>query len=76
MVLAQIGPLTTGLEAVAMAVGAGAVLGSVAAGIRGLLARWALRKVERRALYGSYAGGAAGAVLALVDTIIRYGIVK
>jgi len=73
MVLAQIGPLTGVLEALAAAVGAGAVLGSVAAGIRGLLASWSLQKVERRALSGGYFGGAIGAVLAVVDILVRYG---
>jgi len=76
MVLAQIGPLTTMLEAVATAVGAGAVLGSVAAGIRGLSVRWPVRKIERLALYGSYLGGAVGAASVLFDAVIRYGIVK
>jgi len=76
MVFAQIGPLTTMLEAVATAVGAGAVLGSVTAGMCGLLARWPLPKVERLALYGSYLGGAVGAALVLFDAVIRYGIVK
>jgi len=76
MVLAQIGPLTTVLETAATAVAAGAVLGSLAAGIRGLWVGLPARKVERRALYGSYIGGAAGAVSAIFDAVIRYGVVK
>lgn len=76
MAIAQIGPLTAVLEAVATAVAAGAVLGSVATGIRGLWARFPAQKVERRALSGSYIGGAVGAVAALVDAVISYGIVK
>ena len=76
LVFAQIGPLTTLLEAAATAVGAGVVLGSVAVGIRGLWVRWPVRKIERRALSGSYMGGAAGAVAALADVVIRYGIPK
>jgi len=69
MALAQIGPLTTVLEAAATAVAAGAVLGSLAAGIHGLWVDLPARKVERWALYGSYVGGAAGALLALSDLL-------
>jgi len=73
MLLTQIGPLTTLSEAAATAVGAGVVLGSVALGISGLLARNSKREVEHWALLGGYAGGAAGAFLALVDAVLRYG---
>ncbi|HEX7244034.1 MAG TPA: hypothetical protein VF245_00535 [Solirubrobacterales bacterium] len=76
MELAQIGPLTTVLEAAATAVAAGAVLGSVAAGIRGLWLHWPARKIERRALSGSYLGGAAGAAAAFFDAAFRYLITK
>lgn len=76
MLLAQIGPLTTVLEAAATAVGAGAVLGSAAAGICGFWVRFPVRKIERRALFGSYIGGAVGATAAIVDAVIRYGILK
>ncbi len=50
--------------------------GSVATGIRGLWVRWPTRKVERRALSGSYVGGAVGVIAAFADAVIRYGIVK
>jgi len=76
MGLAQIGPLTTVLEAVATAVGAGAVLGSVAVGVRGLWGRRPIHDIELRALPGGYVGGAGGAIFALIDTVIRYGIWK
>ena len=71
MTLAQIGPLTALSEAAATAVGAGVVLGSVSVGIIGLLAGWAAQRVELRALAGGYVGGAVGAVLALVDVVLR-----
>jgi hypothetical protein len=76
MAVAPIGPLTSVLEAVATAVGAGAVLGSVAAGMRGLVARWTIRKVERLALCGSYLGGAVGAASVVFDAVIRYSVAK
>lgn len=76
MAVAQIGPLTTVLEAAATSVAAGAVLGSLAAGIRGFWVGLPARRVERWALYGSYVGGTAGAGLALFDVVIRYGIMK
>jgi hypothetical protein len=73
MVVAQIGPLTAMLESAAAAVGAGVVLGSVYSGLRCLLRRGPLREVERGALSGGYFGGAIGAVLVLVDILVRYG---
>ena len=76
MVVAQIGPLTAMLEAFATAVGAGAVIGSVAVGIRGLWGRRSIQDVELQALSGGYVGGAGGAVLALIDVVISYGISK
>jgi hypothetical protein len=74
--IAQIGPLTAVIEALATAVGAGAVIGSAAAGICGLWAHWPTPRLERRTLYGSYLGGAVGAASALFDAIVRYGIMK
>lgn len=74
--LAQIGPFTTVLEAVATAVGAGLVLGSVALGAFGLVMGWSRRDIERRALIDGYAGGAAGAFFALFDLALRYCGVK
>lgn len=76
MLLAQIGPLTTMLEAFAAAVGAGAVIGSVAVGIRGFWARRSIPDIELQALSGGYVGGAGGAVLVLLDVVIRYGVSK
>jgi hypothetical protein len=72
MALAQIGPFTAMLESVAAAVGAGVVLGSVYSGLRGLR-RSPLREIERGALSGGYFGGAIGAVLVVVDILVRYG---
>ena len=75
MALAQIGPLTTLTEALATAVGAGVVLvqrrsGSLEAW------RWvgSRDEIEERALRGGYFGGGFGAVVALVDVVLRYVI--
>jgi len=76
MALAQIGPLTTLLESVATAVGAGVVLCSVMAGIVGLARGWSRRDVEGAAATAGYFGGGVGAVCALADVILRYGVWK
>lgn len=76
MTLAQIGPLTSLFEATATAVGAGIVLLGTAAGISGLAQRKSRQGMESRALVGGYLGGGVGAVLALVDLILRYGVSK
>lgn len=73
MVLGQIGPLTAVVEALATAVGAGVVLGGVGAGIRGLAQGSSRAEIEGSALFSGYAGGGLGAMVALVDAILRYG---
>ncbi len=74
MALAQIGPLTTVLEAAATAVAAGVALGGVAAGILGLIRGWSRTAIEGNALASGYVGGGVGAALALLDLILRYGL--
>lgn len=74
MVLAQIGPLTTLIEAAAAAVGAGVVLTSVATGIWGFAVRRAKREIEELVLKGGYFGGGVGAAAAFVDAVLRYFI--
>lgn len=73
MALAQIGPFTAVTEALATAVGAGAVLGGIAAGIRELIRGSTRAQLAESALLGSYIGGAVGVGLALVDLVLRYG---
>lgn len=70
--IGQIGPLTTLAEAGATAVGAGVVLGSVGTGTLGLVTGLSTEKLEHYALRGGYAGGVAGALLALLDLAVRY----
>ncbi len=72
MSLAQIGPLTAVLEDAATAVAAGAVIGSSAGGIAGLITRWPLEVLERRAMGDGYKGAAIGALVAMVDTFLVY----
>jgi hypothetical protein len=72
--LAQIGFLTTVTEGAAAAVGAGAVLGGVAMGLWSLTTARPMVEVEEWALKGGYFGGGFGAIMALADVILRYGI--
>lgn len=72
MALAQIGPLTSVLEQIAMALAAGAVVGSSTMGIAGLIARQSSVALERRAVGDGYLGAAIGALLALLDPVIVY----
>jgi hypothetical protein len=74
MASAQIGPLTTLLEAAATAVGAGVVLVSVAVGIWCLAVDRPRSAVEDLAVKGGYFGGGLGAAIALVDAVLRYGV--
>jgi len=76
MAFAQIGPLTTATEALATAVGAGVVLGGVAAGIWGLARGSSRAKTEENAFFIGYMGGGWGAVAALLDVFLRYGPIK
>jgi hypothetical protein len=76
MSLAQIGPLTAVIEALATAVGAGVVLCSVAAGIWGLVRGSPRGDLEEDTLVSGYVGGGVGAGLALADLILRYGLMK
>lgn len=76
MDLAQIGPLTAVIEALATAVGAGVVLCGVAAGIWGLTQESSRADLEEDALVSGYVGGGVGAAFALVDLILRYGLTK
>ena len=73
MVVAQVGPITAVIEALATAVGAGVLLCGVAAGIWGLVRGSPRVDIERDALVSGYFGGGVGAVAALADLALRYG---
>lgn len=72
MPFAAIGPFTALLEDAATAVAAGAVVGSSAVGVAGLVAGWPLTVLERRALGDGYKGAAGGALIAFLDLALRY----
>lgn len=72
MCRAQIGPLTTVTEVLATAVGASALLCSVAMGIWGLAHGSSRAGLEADALVAGYVGGGLGALLAGVDVLLRY----
>jgi hypothetical protein len=72
MVLAQVGPLTAVAEALATAVGACAVLDSVAIGIWGLARGLSRADLEIASTVAGYAGGGFGAFLAGADALLRY----
>jgi hypothetical protein len=71
--LAQIGPITFVVEAVATAVGAGIVLGSFGIGTVRLLRGWPRQVVEAHVLTDGYFGGGLGVFVVLVDPALRYG---
>lgn len=72
VLLAQIGPFTATLEAMAASVGAGVILGGVVLGSVRLAVGWPRWRVERRALTDGYLGGLIGMAAAIVDAILRY----
>jgi len=73
MVIAQIGPLTAAVEALATAVGAGIVLGGFVLGVWRVLFGQPRRVREARVLTDGYVGGLSGVALVLIDMFIRYG---
>jgi hypothetical protein len=74
MSFAHIGLLTAVTEAAATAVGPGVVLSSVAVGVWGIALGRPMVEIEKWTLKGGYFGGAFGAVLALIDAALRYGV--
>lgn len=72
MAVAQIGPLTNLLEALAAAVGAGVVLGSFALGTYRLTRGGSREEIEARVLMDGYVGGFASIVFVALDIVVRY----
>lgn len=70
--VAQIGPFTAMLEAMAASVGAGVILGGVSLGTVRFAAGWPRSRIERRALTDGYLGGLCGAAMAVCDVLLRY----
>lgn len=73
MGLAQIGPFTSTVEAVATAMGAGVIVGSVAMGVVGMALGWPREEIAGRAITDGYVGGLFGATLVALDAFLRYG---
>lgn len=73
MVLSQIGSLTSALETLATAVGAGMLLGSFALGSLALLGGKPRQHLERRVLADGYYGGILATLLAVADLALSYG---
>jgi hypothetical protein len=72
MALAQIGPATGFMEALATAIGAGMVIGGFLAGIVGMGLGWHKPKLDRSTLAGGYAGGGFAVLLLIIDLGMRY----
>ncbi|HEV7769325.1 MAG TPA: hypothetical protein VGO66_01560 [Solirubrobacterales bacterium] len=72
MSLAEIGPLTDAMEALASAVGAGGLLGAFLMGAFGFFAGWPRQGLEARALTDGYAGGFIATQIVLTDMAVRY----
>ncbi len=72
MAFAQVGPITALMESAAGAVGAGIILGALAAGLLGLALGWPRRKLETRIPRDGYVGGAVGVLAMLADITLRY----
>jgi hypothetical protein len=73
MAFAQLGSGTTAMEAVATAIGAGMIIGGFLASVAGLVLRKTRQTLERWSLEAGYAGGGFGALLLLIESLIRYG---
>ena len=71
MALAQIGPLTSCLEAVATAVGSGLLLGSFTIGTGRFILGFSRSALESHALTDGYCGGAVSVWMILIDLGIR-----
>jgi hypothetical protein len=72
MVLGAIGTSTTGIEALATAVGAGVLLGGFLGGLLGSALGWPRDLRDERILVIGYGGGAIGALAVLFDLLLRY----
>lgn len=72
MPFAQVGPLTSLLESVATAVGAGMLLGGFLTGLVGLIRGWPRGQFDAQVLMYGYTGGVGGIAIMLIDNTFRY----
>jgi hypothetical protein len=70
--LANVGPTTATLEALASLIGAGLIVGGFAGGLVSLLCGDPRSEIEQAALNGGYLGGAFGLVLLAVDILEKH----
>lgn len=72
MAIAQVGPVTSAVEALAGVVGAGIVLGGFAFGFCRMARGSPRRMLEAHVLTDGYFGGAIAVLLALIDIAVWY----
>lgn len=73
MAIAQIGPVTSAVEALAAVVGVGIVLGGFAMGVLRVMSKRPRAEVEGQILTAGYVGGLVGFGSVLLDLLLRYG---
>lgn len=56
LLIAAVGPITSGVEAAATSIGAGILLGGFVTGLVGLLLSWEQGRSDRRVARGGYLG--------------------
>jgi hypothetical protein len=68
---ASAGPLTTVFGDVATAIGSGFVVGGFVGGLSGGVLGRPVRETERKALVGSYGGGAIALLALVIDIVVK-----
>jgi hypothetical protein len=71
VLVAEAGPVTSGVQAAATAIGAGILLGGFVTGLVGLLLSWEQRRSDRRVVRGGYLGGLIVAIVAIFEAGLR-----
>lgn len=76
MAVAQIGPLTTVMESLATAVGAGMLLTAFGTGAVGSIAGWSRPRLEAAVVTVSYCGGIGAVGVVFIDLLVGYSLMK
>jgi len=69
--IAGVGPVTSGVEAIATSIAAGILLGGFVTGLVGLLLSWEQGRSDRQVARGGYCGGLIVALVGLAETGFR-----
>jgi uncharacterized membrane protein YiaA len=69
--MAGIGPVTSGVEALATSIAAGILLGGFVTGLVGLLFSWEQGRSDRRVARGGYFGGLIVALVGVAEVGFR-----